>query len=789
MRKSKRPAVLWAAAVVTVAIGVIGAGRVWDRVANDRPFVPDRPRREIGPIADVPASQVEDGFDYLWSRVPVGGGGWVTGLVAPADAGGVKYARTDVGGAYRWDPTAENWHELISTTSTSGFDHVPNDYVVESIAVAPNDPNVVYLSVGDDSMPEEGAPIKGEGRVLRTTDGGATWTTGLKRFFVSGNMSHRQRSDRLAVHPGNPDRVLLGTRTEGVWQSGDGGTTWSQIPLDTIGIGRMAAGDRAEPAGVSFVSFDPVPIGSEARAYVGLAGVGVFRSDDAGDSWKRIAEAPSASDAPFEGSVVDGKLLVAWKRTDNEGAGSLQRYDPKSDDWTVITPDQEASEWSVAADPSNPEHLIAADLAVTEGRLWRSLDGGAHWDVMDFSVSSPKIPWYEQKDMADWMSIGRLVLDPDTPGRLWFAEGLGVWRADDVFTTDQIDFFNESVGIDQTVVSEVVAPPGGDPVSVMADVQGFWHNDLKTYPTAPLIDPKFAGGTDVDYSGKNPEVMVWAGAEYQRYWDEDRPGRGAISRDRGRTWTELPNLSPDQFGGNIAVSATDPDNIVWVPSYYINPWEFTGRPRGVFSTKDGGATWTEKDGIDGSHRFHRLVWWFARQALAADKVDGGVFYLNDDEERFLVSTDGGNSWDSAAFAPPCKEANACHVHGQLRASPDHGGEVWASVGDDGLYRSRDRGASKWERLDGVDEVESFDFGAPMAGSDRPTVFLHGRVNGDPELGIWRSVDDGASWTLIGRTPLGVFKDINNVNGDMDVAGRVYVSFGGVGVVYGEAPAP
>lgn len=86
-----------AGAVVLVA----GAGGAWWWKHRDAPFEPSRPRLERGPVADVPRGQVEEGFTYRWSRIPIGGGGWVTGLTIPPGGDGRMYARTDAGGAYR----------------------------------------------------------------------------------------------------------------------------------------------------------------------------------------------------------------------------------------------------------------------------------------------------------------------------------------------------------------------------------------------------------------------------------------------------------------------------------------------------------------------------------------------------------------------------------------------------------------------------------------------------------------------------------------------------------------
>ena len=257
---------------------------------------------------------------------------------------------------------------------------------------------------------------------------------------------------------------------------------------------------------------------------------------------------------------------------------------------------------------------------------------------------------------------------------------------------DDALFEFDSKGIDELVAADIVAPPGGSPVSVALDFQGFAHDSLELYPSRALVDDNFAGGTDIDYSGRNPQVLVWVASEYHIYWNPNRKARAAISRDAGATWRELPNLTKEMFGGNVAVSATDPNNIVWLPSYLLSPWEFLDLPRGLFVTNDGGGKWTTMKSVGGSSRFHRLMWWVGHQALASDKVEGGVFYLVDDTAKFLVSTDGGANWKSAN-PPPCREANACHVFGQLVPSPVKAGELWAGVGDDGLYRTRDRGAT------------------------------------------------------------------------------------------------
>jgi hypothetical protein len=343
---------------------------------------------------------------------------------------------------------------------------------------------------------------------------------------------------------------------------------------------------------------------------------------------------PDTSKVAMDGSVIAGKLYIGHNVVRGDGWGALEVYDPSSDAWTTITPPADSSSWNAAVDPTDPSRIVAAEVSVQDGKVWRSTDAGSSWTQLDISTSAPSTPWLDETDVDQYMSPGRLVFDPAVPGRLWFAEGMGVWRADLADPkAKEVAWVLESDGIEELVATDLMVPPGGDPISAVADREGFHHVQLDRSPGAPLVGPTFAGGTDLDFSGGHPEALVWVGAEYQKYWQPDRRARGAYSLDGGVSWTELPNLVPDMFGGNVAISATDPANIVWLPSYFINPFEYGGKPKGIFVTKDRGAHWASLPPVDGSSRYHRLVWWWSRQALAADKVDGGVFYLVDDTER------------------------------------------------------------------------------------------------------------------------------------------------------------
>ncbi len=717
---------------------------------------------------------------YVWTPLPIGGGGWATGMVLHPTEPGRAYVRTDVSGAFRRQPDGSGWEQMLTVErivpdGDAADEAESADYVIDSIAVAPSDPDRLYLSVGNDESDTEVG--EGRGRVLRSDDGGTTWVPLPQRWVVAGNAAFRQRSEKLVVDPTDADRVLLGTRQEGLWRSTDAGATWQQV--DSVPSG--PAGDDGERVGVSFVEW-----GSGAHAatvWAGVEGSGVFVSTDGGETWSASDVEVAEGTAPFEGAYEDGRLYVTLNRLGGDGAGRVLVHTVDNGEWADITPDHESFEWSVAAAPDAPDRLVAV-AHTTGGGMWRSTTGGDGWQRVDVDLRSDDVPWILEG--GDAMYVGRLRFDPLEPDRLWFAEGRGVWIADDVFEGATIEWVATMPGLEQTVAGDLVVAEDGAPISAVADHQGFRHGDLGRYPGRQLVDSAFAGGAALDHAGLDRRDLVWIGAEYHRYYDPDRRGRGAVSRDGGQSWSELPNLTPDHFGGGVAVSAGGADNLVWVPSY-IHPWEYDENDRGVLVTVDGGETWTRAEGLGDANRFHRLVWWFGRRPVAADRHEPGRFYLNDDEGRLWTSTDGGLDWTLSEHSPPCFEGTACHVFGQLRASPRAAGEVWASTGEGGLHRSNDAGTAEWESIEAVTEARSFDFGAPLDPEGPPTLYLWGRVDDAEQLGLWRSADDGESWELIGRHPGGLYEGITVVSGDPQRPGRVYLGTPGSGFVIGDDP--
>ena len=732
------------------------------------------PPQTAGPTALSEEPVIVDGA-YAWRTVPVGAGGFVTGIVASSDSTPTIYARTDVGGAYRWLPDTAHWQQLLSASSLPEA-KAGDPLSVDSIAAAPSNGKRVYLALGNDGNPGESDDLVQGGRILASDDGGTTWRTSARRWFISGNQRFRVGSERLAVDPDDPDHVLFGSSREGLWQSFDAGDTWSRIAPEQVPLGQTD--DRTvDQVGISTVAF------VAGAMIAGVAGVGVFTSSDAGDTWQQVRELQT-DQYPVGAVEAAGRLWLAIDRW--EGSGSFVAvYDLAGDAWTELESPSTSNFTAFAVDPTDPLHVVVADEAVRDGHFWSSRDGGDNWSAHDIVVRSPEIPWLEYSDLDQYMSTGRLMFDP-SGSTLWFAEGMAVWQTTDP-DAPEVTWVSAARGIEETVTSAILAPPGGAPIGAIADRQGFLFGDVTHYPASTLIDDTFVGGTSLDYSGQHPETVAWVGAEYHIYYSDQRRARGAISTDGGRTWRQFGGTTPAMFGGEVAVSATDPATLVWLPTHFTDPFEYLRAPVGLYVSHDGGQSWEHLDTVGGIDSFHRFLWWFNRRALAADRVNGN-FYLMSDEARFFTSVDGAATWTEAAYAPDCIESNACHVLGQLAAQPDAAERLWATVGRGGLYRTDDAGRTAWLKVAGIDEARAIGFGAAMEPGAPLTVFVYGHASGDDQPGLYRSDDDGATWLPISRFPGNSYSEVNSIAGDPDVPGRVYVGFAGTGFTQGDPSA-
>ena len=752
------------------------------------------------------ATLAQDTPSYTWKNVRIVAGGYVDGIIAHPKEQGLFYARTDVGGAYRYDAKKDKWIALNDWTPSADQQWTG----IESIAIDPNHPNMLYMVAG-----LYVASWSTNGAVLVSSDRGRSFTAHPLSFQVGGNEDGRNVGERLQVDPNDGSVLFYGTSNSnqqvagknGLWTSKDKGATWTQVS------GFTALNSDGTGAGVTFVAFAPA---GEAKhtptktIYAGVStaaaansGATLYVSNDAGVTWDPVSGGPS-NELPQRGQLgPDGNLYITYgNSTDGNGhytyaigpngltMGAVWKYDTVHRTWTNITPTDRFNYPSgytgLSVDPSHPGTLVVMtmDHWWPMDTMYRSTDGGNSWidvggatwngvtpssgtyAIRDASLSPWIVPpGQTQAGFGNW---GEVALDPFNPDHAMYGTGGGIWTTYDLTNADTGKPTHWSVGasgIEETAVLTLVSPTSGAHlISGLGDVCGFVHTSLTTPPpqqAIPLCNGGDGNGTGVDFAKQLPSTIVRVGAGGDN-------SLGALSHDGGASWTPFASKAGSNSGGGSVAISGDGQTIVWAPTD-IAP---------VIST-DNGASWTQAGG-SGSPALPTGV------QLLSDGANPNVFYAwNPATGSFYSSTDKGVTWQAATntglpsvpFWLSTHAATVTGIPGEAQA-----GDVWIAT-PNGLFRSTTYG-STWAQVDAssVTSAVSVGFGKAAKGSHYPTIYLSGTVNG--VTGLFRSTNVGATWEQINDS-LHQWGGVALAVGDPRVFGRVYIAPGEArGVIYG-----
>ncbi|PKV87881.1 RICIN domain-containing protein [Streptomyces sp. TLI_146] len=680
-------------------------------------------------------SQTAGTGPYVWNNARVVGGGYVTGLVFNPRAKGLLYARTDMGGAYRWDTAAEQWIPLTDWVGEKDW----NLLGIDALATDPVDPDRLYLGAGTYTN-----SWAGNGAILRSTDRGRTFQRTDLPFKLGANEDGRGAGERLVIDPANNGTLLLGTRKNGLWRSTDHGVTWSQVSSFPVKDGAGSG------AGISFVTYGPA---GSRTIYVGVAdkSTSLYRSTDGGSTWQAVSGQPTGQ-MPQHGVVSgDGSLYLTY--TNNLGpngvtGGSVWKYTPTGGAWKNISPSQGSYGFSgLAVDPQKPSTVMVTTLGRwwPEDEIYRTTDGGTTWKALaDKSVRDASGAPYVGTHTGHWMTA--LAIDPFNSGHVLYGTGNGILRSKDAGASDSGGTSHWSMGargLEETALMDAIAPPGGAAViTAMGDQGGFRHDDLTKVPSGRLSNPMMANSTDIDFAQSNPSMMVRVG----RGGAQD----GAYSTDGGISWNGFKaEPVPSAQDGHIALAA-DGSSIVW-----------TEAGQAPYRSTDKGASWSRVSGLGND------------AVVVADRSSARTFYSLAGGTLY-ASTDGGATFTARAGNLP---------DGRLTAVPGIAGDLWIAGHDKGLLHSTDGGRT-FTTLSTVKSASALGFGKAAPGASYQALYLIGTVK--DVFGVFRSTDMGATWLRVnddahqwGNISGGV------VTGDPDTYGRVYIGTNGRGLQYGD----
>ncbi len=687
--------------------------------------------------------------NYSWKNLNFGGGGFVSGIITSKTEKNLIYARTDVGGAYRWVEATKSWKPLIDWASKDEFTYMG----IESIAIDPSSPNKVYMSAG--------LYFAAPSAILRSNDYGETFQKTIVDFQVNGNGNGRNNGERLAVDPKNGQIIFCGSRDNGLWQSADGGVSWTNNASFPVPF-------TDNRNGVTFVVFDDqsaLKNNATQRIFVGVSQSNtsnLYVTEDGGVSWSAVANQPTTNLMPQRVTKAGSFLYITYANAEgpsNPTIGAVYRYNISTSEWKNISPATLPFS-GITVDASNSLKIMVSTINIYQKQLWdggtvygdniyRSIDGGATWTNLcinnHLTADISKNPWIGTAPQLHWVSS--IEIDPFNTERVLLTSGNGLFMSENISATKSTWAFQVD-GLEETVPLDIISIPNGPTVTVVADYNGYVHSDPAVAP-ATYLKSGMGSTTGIDFAENNTQLGVVAGNLNCKY-----------TQNGGITWTAMYSLPVAKASkGSVAISA-DGATMFWYPTGGAN----------TYYTKDLGVTWKPI-----------LADVALKNRPVADKINPNKVYVAQSNNLYECV------WNSSTSSYTYTNTVISSVNSTIRTIPGIEGDVWLPCSFNGLiHYTNVSGIKTTTAISSIKTCDAIGFGKSAPGKTYPALYLSG-THQNGIYGLYRSDDQGASWVRINDNnhQFGGLGDGTFIIGDRNIYGRVYVSTSGRGVIYGD----
>jgi len=748
-----------------------------------------------GASGTAPALAATTGSATAYTSVKWGGGGYVTGLVYHPTSANVMYARTDIGGAYRWNNSNGSWTPITDGTGFNAGEGT--NHGVESIALDPTNDNKVYLVTGMYSHDWQGTPING--RIYVSGDRGNTWSHYDLPFPVGGNENGRAIGERLKLDPTNPSTMFYASRTAGLWKSTDSGQHWTQTGLSSKVLSASEIQSVGTPIGVEQIMFDNSNVGGGATTWIMYAAIApeyvqkagltstLYKSVNGGYSWTPVTVPSTVANyyVPHMVRNTDGNYYVVFNKNAGPGGGGpgyLYKFGGVAfgETWTLLDSSTQGGYGGVSVSGTGSTARIALAVTATWGAnnqiVQLSDNGGSSWR----EIAGGMQHWGSEY----WGWVDDIEIDPTNRDHIMHVTGGGVWETWNASSaTPSWDFPNNN--LEETASTALVTPPAGASyklVNSALDIGTWVQTDLAARPNrGPTAD--WSAGNAADVLWSDPTYIVGAGV-----MNSASTGFGFWSGDSGSTWSNfasLPTGAATQLAATASIVTTSRNNIVWAPAKSIPSY-----------TTNNGASWTQVTGLPTpatglDNGYHLVV-----DRKSTNKVyayDGGGASWNSPSGKVYVSTDAGHSFTLIQGSVAANLAPNAFGITSMVANPNAAaaGDLWLVDGN-AVYHSTNSGAN-WTKLPGFATVaangstgvlqgaSAIALGKPLAGSAySAAVYVVGTRNG--VWGIYHSDDGGATWTRF-NDDAHQYGGVGVIAGDWNTYGRIYFSGTARGLIY------
>jgi photosystem II stability/assembly factor-like uncharacterized protein len=372
---SMQPGIVRGILTLAIVSAVTGAFPAATRAAPRR-----HPRRPAArTIASEPARLPLP--DASWRLVGPFRAGWATAVAGVEQQPGTFYFGGAGGGVWKTTNAGQTWRGLMQRERSSA---------IGALAVAPSDPRILYAGTGQVDARYD--IMAGDG-VYRSSDGGESW--------VPAGLEDSRHIGAILVHPRDPDRVLVaslghvfGPGTErGVFLTRDGGGHWQCVlpAPDSVGAVDLAC-DPLRPE-VIYASTWQVRLHPWLDYFMpqGGRGSGIWKSEDGGEHWRRLAGGLPEGRVGRIGLAVarggGGRVVYACVQViagADTGASrprsGLYRSDDGGARWELVNPDGSLASGyfgRLVVAPGDPSRVYAMGRSIRVSR-----DGGRHFEVL-----------------------------------------------------------------------------------------------------------------------------------------------------------------------------------------------------------------------------------------------------------------------------------------------------------------------------------------------------------------------------------------------------------------------
>ncbi|TAN21919.1 MAG: glycosyl hydrolase [Acidobacteria bacterium] len=657
-----------------------------------------------------------------WRSVGPYTGGRVNAVAGIGSEPNVFYMATAGGGVWKTTDYGHNWSNISDKDFTTGS--------IGAMAIAPSNPKIIYVGSGD-SAPRN-TVLTGDG-MFKSTDGGKTWAhIGLEATHMI---------NWILIDPQNPDIVyvaalghLFGPNPErGVFKTTDGGKSWKKILYVNEHTGAITmAMDQQDPSTVYAAMWQM------SRRHWGFSsggpGSGLYKTTDGGAHWTNISHRPGLPTGIFGkvGVAVapsNPNVVYALIQADYKGqAGGLFRSDNAGQSWRLINNSMDITQRAfyygrVYVDPQDANTIYLPNVGV-----YISHDSGKTLHAIHPPHGDNHAFWINPKN-------SQIFIEGNDGGATVTLNGGKAFSSEDNQPTGQFYHANldeqfpfHIYGAQQDRSS--VEGSSGAPAGVWTNVTGGEMSWVVPTPGDPFVT--YGSGYYTMYwkenrrTGLTTNVSPWPAykfglqgslIKYRFGWihhpatfapgnhDELLYGANVLfeTTDAGIHWKVIsPDLTRNDKskqgrpGGPISADVTGEEMFDTISSIAVSPTSdneiWVGSDDGlVHVTTDGGATWNEV-------RPPQLPMWSTISCIDPSKTDAGTAYVSasrfdwDDFHPYVYkTTDYGKTWATLTTGLPSDQ----YIE-SVRQDPNDPNLMFAASSST-VYYSIDGGA-QWQPL-------------------------------------------------------------------------------------------